>query len=157
MLHTLEQQLKQKLHENRSVTVAFSGGIDSTALLLICNALKKQNVISHFNAIHIDHRQPYSKNMSLHCQKICNQLGIPLAIHHIPKNTVANETNWREARYSLISQTTPLHTQILLAHHQEDQVETFLLHAFRGNATSLKGDDRKNMAFRSHISSTISI
>lgn len=147
MLHTLEQQLKQKLIRNRSVTIAFSGGVDSTALLLVCNELKKQNIISYCSAIHIDHCQPYSEKISSHCKKVCDKLDIPIAIHQIPKNTIANETNWRDARYTLISQKTPLHTQILLAHHQEDQAETFLLHAFRGNATSLKGMLEKTWLF----------
>ena len=48
MLHPLEQKLTLQLTSFRSITVAFSGGVDSTAILIMCKNLENAGIISFF-------------------------------------------------------------------------------------------------------------
>mgnify|MGYP001420076840 CR=1 FL=1 len=115
--------------------VALSGGIDSILLLnivnIICRSQKQQ-----LRAIHINHK--ISKNadaMQKHCVDICNNLKINLLTKEI--NDVANsniEENLRNKRYDLIFQSMYDDEALLLGHHNNDQIETFLYRLFRGSS-----------------------
>jgi tRNA(Ile)-lysidine synthase len=114
--------------------VAFSGGADSTALLLACHRKWPGQV----TAIHIHHGlQAAADEFVIHCQQICNQWGIALHVVYLDARHAKGqspEEAARHARYEAIAQWAASQNivSIALAQHQDDQVETFLLALSRG-------------------------
>lgn len=128
------------------VAVAFSGGADSTALLLM---LARQHP-GQVQAIHIHHGlQAAADDFSAHCQAFCNRLGVLL--HVVPVNAQATggqspEDAARRARYTALSFKISALNQALaernkaqtgiktvaIAQHADDQIETLLLALSRG-------------------------
>jgi tRNA(Ile)-lysidine synthase len=117
----------------KSMTVALSGGVDSVVLLHLLHQLQKTH---HFNlkASHVHHG--LSKNADRwvkFCEKLCTKLSVPLDVHYIKlpqKKSLGIEGEARQLRYEkLLQSQTDL---VVLAHHEDDQAETFLLQLIRG-------------------------
>ena len=117
--------------------IAFSGGADSTALLLACAARWPQQVV----ALHINHGlQVAAADFERHCRAVCATLDVPLRVLSVaaqPASGQSPEDAARIARYrgllDLARQPdqTPL-ASIALAQHADDQIETLLLALSRG-------------------------
>ena len=120
------------------LAVAFSGGADSTALLLAC----VQQWPGQVKAIHIHHGlQAAADQFARHCQQLCLQLQVPLIqcnVHAKNEAGQSPEEAARTARYSALSQAVQTHpdlqgvSAIALAQHADDQAETLLLALSRG-------------------------
>jgi tRNA(Ile)-lysidine synthase len=67
------------------------------------------------------------------CEKLCTKLSIPLDVNYVKlpqKKSLGIEGEARQLRYEKLLQTkTDL---VVLAHHEDDQAETFLLQLIRG-------------------------
>jgi tRNA(Ile)-lysidine synthase len=116
------------------LAVAFSGGADSTALLLAAAATWP----GHVHAIHVHHGlQAAADDFARHCIATCAGLGVPL--HEVKVNAThasgeSPEDAARKARYGALAQAAlsrGLKT-VLLAQHADDQAETMLLALSRG-------------------------
>jgi tRNA(Ile)-lysidine synthase len=125
--------LNQSHKKIKSMTVGLSGGVDSVVLLHLLHHLQKKH---HFtlNAMHVHHG--LSKNADKwvkFCEKLCMKLSAPLDIQYIQlpqKKSLGIEGEARRFRYEKLLKTkTDL---IVLAHHEDDQAETFLLQLIRG-------------------------
>ena len=125
--------LNQSHKKMKSMTVALSGGIDSVVLLHLLYALQKKY---HFTlkASHVHHG--LSKNADKwvkFCEKLCTKLSVTLDVQYIQlphKKSLGIEGEARRLRYEKLLKTkTDL---IVLAHHEDDQAETFLLQLIRG-------------------------
>ena len=125
------------------VAVAYSGGADSTALLLACAEKWPGQVV----AIHVHHGvQAAAESFVSHCESVCNRLGVPLLVQRIdgrPAPGQSPEAAARRARYEAFRAIASVnHTQlainnivfksIAIAQHADDQVETILLALSRG-------------------------
>ena len=126
--------------------VAYSGGADSTALLLM---LVEQNP-GQVQAIHIHHGlQTAADDFAAHCTAFCAALGVPLHVVHVNASAAAGqspEDAARRARYAALSGIVrdineALDQQIrarkaiktvAIAQHADDQIETLLLALSRG-------------------------
>lgn len=114
--------------------VAFSGGADSTALLMACQRKWPGQV----SAIHVHHGlQPAADDFVLHCEQVCSQWGIPLQVVHLDARHAKGqspEEAARQARYEAIGSWAQAKgmVSVALAQHQDDQVETLLLALSRG-------------------------
>ena len=115
--------------------VAYSGGVDSTALLYLDNLLAKKNNVS-IRAVHINHNLSKESNeWEKHCEKVCIEFKIPIKTKNI--NIVISkgdsiEERAREERYKSIYQLISNGTMLMTAHHADDQAETLLNQLFRG-------------------------
>lgn len=118
------------------LAVAYSGGADSTALLLAC-ADKWPGQVS---AVHIHHGlQAAADGFEQHCRETCARLGVPLHVLRVdarPAPGQSPEEAARSARYAALrraaASTQPPIRHIALAQHADDQVETLLLALSRG-------------------------
>jgi tRNA(Ile)-lysidine synthase len=115
------------------MTVALSGGVDSVVLLHLLHQLQKTQTFT-LKASHVHHG--LSKNADkwvTFCEKLCRKLSIPLDISYVKlpqKKSLGIEGEARRLRYEKLLQTkTDL---VVLAHHEDDQAETFLLQLMRG-------------------------
>ena len=124
--------------------VAYSGGADSTALLLACH----QKWPGHVGAIHIHHGlQAAADGFQSHCERVCAQLNVPLVVRRVnasPDVGQSPEDAARRARYGafacLAIEGWPVWNAkhlaqpktLALAQHADDQVETILLALSRG-------------------------
>jgi tRNA(Ile)-lysidine synthase len=114
--------------------VAFSGGADSTALLLAA----AQAWSGRIHAIHVHHGlQSAADEFERHCQSVCAALGVPLHLVRVDARHEPGESPEdaaRKARYAALAQTaSSLGIQsVLLGQHADDQVETLLLALSRG-------------------------
>jgi tRNA(Ile)-lysidine synthase len=125
--------LNQSHKKIKSITVALSGGIDSVVLLHLLHHLQKKH---HFilNAMHVHHG--LSKNADQwvkFCEKLCGKLSVPLEVHYVQlplKKSLGIEGEARRLRYKKLRQSKS--DLIVLAHHEDDQAETFLLQLIRG-------------------------
>lgn len=117
-----------------SCEVALSGGVDSVVLLHLLWRLKEQNRAFDLSAVHIHHGlQAVADEWVVFCQNLCDKWQIPLTIQKvtIDKNSgLGIEAAARAARYQVFSGC--LKNVIALAHHQNDQIETFFLSVLRG-------------------------
>lgn len=137
---------------NLPLAVGYSGGADSTALLLAC-AKKWPGQIS---AIHIHHGlQAAADDFAAHCEAFCKRINVPLTVKKVDAKHELGESPEaaaRNARYSAFSSLNmpiaavfaassaikniaynSIHiTNIALAQHADDQVETLLLALSRG-------------------------
>lgn len=117
----------------RRLWIAYSGGVDSHALLHCC-ACQSTQLPEIAGAIHVNHG--LSSNAGVwerHCKTTCDGLGIDLVISRISPSTGEGlEDQARRARYEAIASYLDPGDVVLLAQHQDDQAETFLLQALRG-------------------------
>ena len=135
MTRTIAQAL-QDFQPGLPLAVAYSGGADSTALLLAC----AEKWPGQGSAIHIHHGlQAAADGFEQHCLAFCAQLGVPLQVlrvdaRHAPGQSP--EEAARSARYAALRQgaeaTHPPIRHIALAQQADDQVETLLLALSRG-------------------------
>lgn len=126
--------LRPYLYPNRSILIAFSGGIDSTVLLHALVQLRS-NYALNLSAIYIHHGiSEYADLWASHCQKVCRQWQIPLHIAKVKINLNGNiEAQARTARYGAITQQLQPNQVLMTAQHLNDQSETFLLALKRGS------------------------
>ena len=123
--------------------VGFSGGVDSTALLLLCQAYAKLHPHVQVHAIHVNHNlHPDAVQWQSHCQSVCDRLGIPLILYTVDVDTTTGrgiEDAARAQRWACFNKALKNHprTCLLLAHHAQDQSETVLMRLCQG--TGLHG------------------
>lgn len=126
------------LSPSRSLAVAFSGGPDSLALLVLAAQWAKKRKGVSLHALTVDHRlRAASASEAKQAAALASTLGVP---HRIlrwtgEKPTTGIQAAAREARYGLL--LGACHdmgaSDLLVAHHLEDQAETFLLRLARGS------------------------
>ena len=124
------------------VAVAYSGGRDSTALLHACAHAATPLGIRTL-ALHVHHGlMPQADAWWSHAQATCrrwSRRGLDLAfvgerLDGAPPAGASVEAWAREQRYLALAAMAQAHGAdlVLLAHHAQDQAETFLLQALRG-------------------------
>ncbi|WP_313465721.1 tRNA lysidine(34) synthetase TilS, partial [Stenotrophomonas sp.] len=116
--------------------VAYSGGMDSTVLLLWLQRCAHASG-TPLRAMHVHHGLQASADAWVqHCQQQCDALGIELAVHRVQVDTAAGlglEAAARQARRAAFAAELRDGETLALAQHQDDQAETFLLRALRSS------------------------
>jgi tRNA(Ile)-lysidine synthase len=120
------------------VTVAFSGGVDSTVLLA---ALTRLPLRAQLRAAHVDHGlHPDSATWHEHCAAVAAELGVVFVGVRVtvPRDSgLGLEAAAREARYAALERLMAQGEVLFTAHHGDDQLETLLLRLMRG--TGVRG------------------
>ena len=114
--------------------VAYSGGIDSTALL---GALAEtaQEHGKPVLAVHVNHQlDQNAADWSDHCRRVADALGVAFESEKV---VVAGgrgpEASARDARYGALERYVADGDWLLTAHHRDDQAETLLYRLLRGS------------------------
>lgn len=119
--------------------VAFSGGLDSTVLLHALAAQRDQ-LPGRLQAIHVNHGlNPDAAAWQQHCETVCRALDVELLQVRVQVGTIPGdslEAAARERRYEVFAESMQPGDCLLLAHHLDDQLETFLLQALRGTGVA---------------------
>jgi tRNA(Ile)-lysidine synthase len=115
-----------------SLCVAYSGGRDSTVLLHVAS----QQSEFPLRAVYVNHGLHLgADSWGAHCGLICKQLGVPFSVLEVtvnPSHAQGPESAARDARYEALHANLLADEALLTAHHEQDQLETFLLQLFRG-------------------------
>lgn len=129
--------------QGKTLFASFSGGADSTALVL---ALAKEKI--PFSAVHFTHgirSAACGVRECAFCADFCRGLGIPF-LHEsldVPRNRRPGEgveEAARRLRLEAWKRILPENGAVVTAHHAGDAAETVLLRLFRGgNVSSLAG------------------
>lgn len=128
---------------SKPLVVAFSGGADSTALLLACAAVAEGRH-GQVHAAHFDHRtRDDSGEDRVVVDFICDQLGVPViaGIGDVPEfardRSMSLETAARELRYRFLADAVDeVGAQgVATGHTLDDQAETVLMNVLRGAGT----------------------
>jgi tRNA(Ile)-lysidine synthase len=143
---TTNSLLRLNIEIQTPVAVAYSGGADSTALLLMLAQQHPGQVL----AIHIHHGlQAAADDFAAHCAAFCAKLDVPLHVVHVDAKAQSGqspEDAARRARYAALSGKVTdinqalgqqIHAQaaiksVAIAQHADDQIETLLLALSRG-------------------------
>lgn len=133
MLETLYQHISQ-LQTSRFL-IAYSGGLDSQALLHAVIQLKKQhNFAPTIEAIHVNHHiNSQADSWQQHCQDYCQEHSVKLHTSDVVLEQGSNiEAQARQARFDAFKSVYQQGDVLLVAHHLQDQAETFLYRLMRG-------------------------
>jgi tRNA(Ile)-lysidine synthase len=134
--------LLQQLHRHPGTfcyQVAFSGGLDSHALL---HALCRIRAVldAEVGAVHVNHGlQLEADHWESHCRQLCADLQVPyvsLRVDGTARRGESPEAAARRARYTALADWLPAQHCLLTAQHQDDQAETLLLQLLRGSGVS---------------------
>jgi tRNA(Ile)-lysidine synthase len=116
--------------------VAYSGGVDSHALLHALAALRPA-LPGPIGAVHVNHGLHADAGAwDGHCRAVCAGLDIPYVCLRVDGRAGAGESREaaaRAARYAVLGGWLPQGHYLLSAQHQDDQAETLLLQLLRGS------------------------
>ena len=157
------RKLRQSPKATKRIAVALSGGLDSVVLLdTVCRSQTqgKAPAVEIF-AFHIHHGlQKLADDWLLFCEKLAKKYRIHFdfrLLHLGDQGSIGNiEGRARKGRYEALADLCEEHgvTDLLLAHHQNDQAETVLLQLLRGSGIAgLSGmpDMRELKSQNTHI------
>ncbi len=118
------------------ILVGYSGGLDSTVLLhQLANDVDAR--ARGLRAIHVHHGlNPDADAWATHCARTCGLLDVPLLVVHVQVERGSGlglEGAARAARHCAFNDALRDGEILALAHHRDDQAETFLLRALRGS------------------------
>ncbi|MFC3549960.1 tRNA lysidine(34) synthetase TilS [Lysobacter cavernae] len=125
-----------ELPADTAIVVGFSGGLDSTVLL---HALAAD---AHFRArglraVHVDHGlHADSAHWAAACEAVCRELQVPFRALQVDVAVASGhgpEAAARHARHAALASVLAPGEVVALAHHRDDQAETFLLRALRAS------------------------
>ncbi len=118
------------------VLVGYSGGLDSSVLLHLL-AHDAETRRHGLRAIHVHHGLHSDADAwAAHCERECAALQIPLQVVRVDVDRDAGlgiEGAARAARHRAFAEDLGDGEILALAHHRDDQAETFLLRALRGS------------------------
>jgi len=132
--------------DGSNIVLGLSGGPDSAFLLHLLATLQKEGKINKLVAAHLDHEwRPESAKDAQFCREISKKYNIPLVAQKISDLGISakfggsKEEFGRHARRYLLEKVLKEESAdfIALAHHAQDQQETFFIRLIRG--TSLSG------------------
>jgi tRNA(Ile)-lysidine synthase len=148
----IEEKVLQTIQDNHmlekgdKVLIAFSGGVDSTALLYILNALKSGIKIKLY-AAHLNHliREKDAVLDAAFARKISKKLKVPFISEEfdVPSFAIQKKLNLEDAarrvRYEFLERAAVKFgaNKIAVAHNADDNIETLLMRMIRG--TGMKG------------------
>lgn len=138
--------------EAGTLLLAFSGGPDSSALLLLL-ARQLSDRYERLTAAYFSHGiQPeeHQRAEEARARESCGILGVPLRVGGLPQGYLVDSPEARElgleaaarrARYDYLLQAAEAEgaTHLLTAHHRDDQVETILMRLLQGGGLSALG------------------
>ncbi len=131
------------LQKDISILIAFSGGVDSRVLFDVLNSIKQEYNLTLY-AFHLNHNlRTESKEDANFVDELCNKNEVELFSYSLDIASISNEKKEsieltaRKKRYELIDKIMSENhiDYVATAHHMDDNVETFLLHLFRGAGT----------------------
>jgi tRNA(Ile)-lysidine synthase len=135
-----------------ALAIAYSGGLDSGALLHLAQVYARAHGLSLF-AFHVHHGlSPNADRWLAHCRGECARLGVFFDARHVDVRGAIGDSVEEAARlrrYAALGEMCRAHDVPLLltAHHQDDQAETVLLQLLRGSGVAgLSGMDESNRA-----------
>ena len=131
LLETLRLSARS-LPDGCTVTVGLSGGLDSVVLLHMLACLREELGLN-VHALHVHHGLSRNADDWLgFCTRLCQEWNVPFRSVkvEVKKDGLGIEAAARKARYQAFSDDPS--GIIALAHHQDDQIETFMLAAVRG-------------------------
>lgn len=136
MAETIET-LRKKIApvEEGKYLLGLSGGADSVALMMLLLPAIRSNRI-RVEAVHVNHglRGTASDDDERFCRELCNKESIPFYSCRADLSGRKDEASAREARYAAFrkrySETGS--DGLILAHHADDQAETFMMRLLRG-------------------------
>ena len=128
----IRERLRQFFLSNANVShwyIGFSGGLDSSLLLSLAADLLPCNKLT---AVHVNHGLHEDAHLwQVHCQRVAECLNVPFVAHQVVLKG-RSEAEARDARYRVFTQLMGYQEGLLLAHHQHDQAETYLMRLMRG-------------------------
>ena len=133
-MHKLHSTILQHANSHKTVCIACSGGVDSMFLVKVCSQIVKNSKVF---AIIVNHNlQESSASVASETLKIVQSWGVDGIILNWIHDDIATaiEESARNARYGLIADFCKKNniTSVMLAHHIDDKIETFLMNAMRG-------------------------
>ena len=134
-----------------AVAVAFSGGLDSSALLHLALDHARLHGLALF-AFHVHHGiSPNADAWAAHCRASCAALGVTFDERRVSLTKAKSgvEAAARKLRYAALGDMCRVHgvRLLLTAHHLDDQAETVLLQLLRGSGSAgLSGMEAANSA-----------
>ena len=122
-----------KLTVNK-ILLAYSGGRDSSVLLDCLHKISQDKSFS-LRTMHVNHGlSSDAKKYEKHCATITDKLKISHETVMIKIGSSSNvEEQCRLKRYEVLVESCKDDEVIITGHHEEDQVETFLLRLIRGS------------------------
>ncbi len=118
----------------RNLLIALSGGCDSRTLLHVAASLRDELGFT-LRTIHVDHGlHADSGDWARRCAQWCADVGAPLQVERVVVDRIAElglEGAARAARHTAFAAHLGEDEVMLVAHHRDDQAETFLLRALR--------------------------
>ncbi len=133
LLAELAESLPDLPHK---LLIGFSGGCDSTAL--VCLLLQKKEAEGYeLSCVHVNHglRGEESDGDADFVEAFCRAHDLPLLSYRAQPDDTGSEDWARKVRYDFFRRAMAEcgADALVLAHHQDDQAETFLLHLLRGS------------------------
>ena len=128
----IENKITNLLNPTQNYVVALSGGVDSSVLLHIVHSYT-----SNVRSVFVNHNQKDSDKLQKSAESFAKDLGIDHLNVDTQLDSDSSETKMRDARYEALFNNIQQDEILLLGHHSDDRVETFMINLFRG--TRLKG------------------
>ena len=130
-------ELRRRLYPIRPgrYLLGLSGGADSVAMLLmLLPGIRSGKII--LEAAHVNHglRGAESDRDETFCEELCRKEGIPLHLFRAELHGRTDEASARRARFSFLFRQYKESgaDALILAHHADDQAETFVMRLLRG-------------------------
>lgn len=148
-MHLVDRHINSIDWSGKKLLVACSGGVDSVVLVHALHSNKVKFAVLHVNYQLRGHDSDLDEQFVI---DLCNRLDIPFRAVKCPKDLLKGEginlqRAARDFRRKLFQQWNELDKdhRVVLAHHQDDQEETFFLQHFRGSGTfGLRGMENES-------------
>ncbi|HEV8645693.1 MAG TPA: tRNA lysidine(34) synthetase TilS [Burkholderiales bacterium] len=132
LLEIVSAVLETHAVRGRRVAVGLSGGVDSVVLLDVLGRLRNDWRLA-LSAAHVNHQiNAHALEWEGFCKTLCEARGVALTVRRVkvPRDGSGLEAAARDLRYQAYGGLEA--DFVALAHHLDDQVETFLLQLLRG-------------------------
>lgn len=146
-------KLTKSLKNVKKVLLGFSGGLDSTVLLHLLVKLRLKKKIE-IRAVYIHHGiNEKSDDWGIHCKNVCLMFKVKFYFRFANIISIKKglEGNAREARYKVFQEMLLSDEVLILGHHLDDQVETFLLALKRGSGPKGLSSMKESKIFYKNI------
>ncbi|MFS4459848.1 tRNA lysidine(34) synthetase TilS [Bdellovibrio sp. HCB2-146] len=132
--HEVWKLIKEYNLKDQKILIAFSGGVDSTALVRVLSKIHKPELLGLCYYHHgEDSNREYRKEAQVFTEKFAKKWG--LTYFHLKSSELAkSEAQYRDLRYAALSRLMEEQgfTCLATGHHQDDLLETRLMRLIRG-------------------------